>query len=711
MIGHLRTRGISLLRRAEDERGIALVTAIIVMATLLSVTATVIYFSTETFHTSLRADADQQAYSLAEAGINTAIAKIYGATDPRVTTVLHAGTAGDPATVIPKCSTGTNTSETPTCYSSGSVTYSGTLDKSGGNTWYWNITSTGSVPVSNVTTASRTLTRSVGVTGNNGTDGNSWTRFYQDSTSTCLTLDGVTVPTNFASKGDICLVNGAKVTGSTTNIQAGGKIYIDPPTTDAIAGSAVNTGSTNTWTNPTRAETVNASYATASLANAATSASLDITNFSLGIPSTATINGFSVSITRHASSSTSTNHVADATIQLLQGGTAVGTNKAATTTNWPTSDGVATYGTGTTDLWGATGWTYTNVNASNFGVRIAAKATASSGSLTPSVDGVSITVYYTTGAGIGASGASIAETDTGSGCQLSGNATHSPCGTSDKVYATTNNTVSAANNPNLAMPTIDWNYWWANAMPGPKHFCTNSNPGVSSTYFDNNASTTTAPDASLTVNGEVAPPGSAYDCEVWQNGVLQGELKWDGSHVLTIYGTIFFDGNFRFDDDGEIIHYFGRATLMSSHDDEIDALVCAGGTGTTYATSCLSNMSSWNPSQNMMVLMSDCMKGASGCNEYDQGGTTCTGAKPNCWDGYKPGGFQGILYSKGECLIHQEFQDSGPVICDTINMPLETYNPTYFTFPSIGNLTDGMSFSSTASATDFTLNVSAQNGG
>ena len=49
---------------------------------------------------------------------------------------------------------------------------------------------------------------------------------------------------------------------------------------------------------------------------------------------------------------------------------------------------------------------------------------------------------------------------------------------------------------------------------------------------------------------------------------------------MTIYGTIFVDGNFRFDEDGEIVHYFGRANIMSSRDDEIDALVCAGGTGT-----------------------------------------------------------------------------------------------------------------------------------
>jgi hypothetical protein len=151
---------------------------------------------------------------------------------------------------------------------------------------------------------------------------------------------------------------------------------------------------------------------------------------------------------------------------------------------------------------------------------------------------------------------------------------------------------------------------------------------------------------------------------------------------------------------------------MSSHDDEIDALVCAGGTGNTYATSCVANMGNWNPSQNMLVLMSQCQKGLPSCNEYDQGGTSCSGPTPNCYNGHVPSGFQGILYSLGDCLIHQNFQDSGPVICNTISLPNESgINPTFYSFPSIGNLTSGMSFSDTATATDFTLNVSAQGDG
>jgi len=697
----LRHIGARSLRRLKDEDGIALVFAMLVSTALAIMTTSVLYFSAADARTSSRSSADQQAYSLAEAGINTAVAKIYGATDPRVTTILPSS----PAVVVPKCP-GSNPSEVPTCYTTGSVTYSGTLATNLGNTWYWTITSIGSVPVAGVATVVRKLTRTVGVTGNNGTSGSSWSRFYQDSTSTCLTLNAITVPTNFASKGDICLINGATVTGTNTNIMAGGHIYIDPPFTASPGTASNNSG----WTNSSYAKVNDSNEAnTSSLSNGSTSANLDLTGFGFAVPSGATVTGIAVSIIRKASVSTSTNHIADYHIQALKAGSAVGTDHAITGTNWPTSDGTQAYGSAS-DMWGTT-WAYSDINASSFGIRIVAKSTCTTCGLTAYVNAVTMTVYYTTGASIGSSGSPIALADVGVGCQgPTDNAPVSPCSGSDKVYATTVKTDTPANNPDLAMPVVDFNYWWANAMPGPKHFCTNANPGVSTTYFDNNASTTTKPDASLTVNGEVAPPGAPYDCEVWQNGVLMGMLKWDGSHRMDIYGTIFFDGNFRFDQDGEIVHYFGRGTLMSSHDDEIDALVCAGGTGNTYATACNENMNSWNPSQNMMVLMSDCMKGASGCNEYDQGGTTCSGSKPNCYDGHLVGGFQGILFSNGECWIHQEFQDSGPVICQTINLAHETYNPTFYTFPSVGNLTDGMSYSSTASATDFSLNVSAQSG-
>jgi hypothetical protein len=174
--------------------------------------------------------------------------------------------------------------------------------------------------------------------------------------------------------------------------------------------------------------------------------------------------------------------------------------------------------------------------------------------------------------------------------------------------------------------------------------------------------------------------------------------------VLTILGTIFVDGNFRFDSDGEIVHYQGKADLMSAGYDEIDAVVCAGGSGTKEPQDdCISTgMANWDPSQNYMTLMS--MKD----NEYDQGGSSCNGSPPACLDGHS----QGVLYSQDDCLIHQGLQDSGPAICNTVTIPHEaTVDLTFYTFPYTGDLTDGQKYGDTSTATAFELDPGAESGG
>ena len=206
----------------------------------------------------------------------------------------------------------------------------------------------------------------------------------------------------------------------------------------------------------------------------------------------------------------------------------------------------------------------------------------------------------------------------------------------DHVYAGTITTTAPGANPALVMPQVDFNYWWANAMPGPKHPCTVSTGTVPA--FDNDAGSTNGPNDSIPVNGEMTPNNADYDCQVWVDGVLKGELGWNHTtHVMTILGTIFIDGNFRFDDDGEIVHYQGTADIMSGGYDEIDEVVCAGGSGTAEpADDCISTgMANWDATQNYMTLMS--MKD----NEYDQGGSGCAGSPPACLERAPAGGLPG----------------------------------------------------------------------
>ena len=410
----------------------------------------------------------------------------------------------------------------------------------------------------------------------------------------------------------------------------------------------------------------------------------------------------------------------DNNVFLLKGGSAVGTDHAGNV-DWTTSDTTPTYGN-STDLWGTT-LTAADVNATNFGVRLKVKNNSATTTNTASVDYVSVTVYYDPipTASVGTSGQSIATARIDGTCTRGSQSADTPCTSNDNVFAT-NSTTGAQN---LTKPTVDLNYWWANAAPGPKHPCTTSTG--TPPLFDNNAGTTTGPDDSLTDNGEIAPDTYDYTCQVKDsNGNLLGELDWNHTtHVLTVHGTIFRDGNFRFDVDGEVVHYQGRAIIYTPGHIEFDAQVCSGGSGTT---SCFgypypsASSSTWDPTQNLLILLTT--NTSTGLNnpasEYDQGGSSCSPyPTATCPDGFKPSGFQGIVYANGDCLIHQMFQISGPVMCNNINIVNGQSGsgdngyaswPSFYTWPNLGTLIDGQVYINTGTADTFQMTLGPTDG-
>jgi hypothetical protein len=161
---------------------------------------------------------------------------------------------------------------------------------------------------------------------------------------------------------------------------------------NAGTGSNVNGPGTMSWSNPGNITTAGSPYATASLTAHATSEYLEGTNYGFSIPTNATIVGIQVTINRQSSSSGGGNSVNDITVSLIKGGTITGDNKA-TTTDWPTSLGTASYGSAS-DLWGTT-WTYADINASNFGVALSAYNQSSFSTRTATVDYMQISVTYT----------------------------------------------------------------------------------------------------------------------------------------------------------------------------------------------------------------------------------------------------------------------------------------------------------------------------
>lgn len=150
------------------------------------------------------------------------------------------------------------------------------------------------------------------------------------------------------------------------------------------AGSGGDNGAS--WSNPTNV-TGSSGFATATTSgpHGGPTSTLFSDTYGFSIPTTATIVGVQVSITRTGTSGTDL----DNTVQLLVSGSAAGTNKASGAA-WNTVATV-TYG-GPTDTWGLT-LTPAQVNATNFGVTLTAI-----GGLGDSIgaQNFQVTIYYAT---------------------------------------------------------------------------------------------------------------------------------------------------------------------------------------------------------------------------------------------------------------------------------------------------------------------------
>lgn len=163
-------------------------------------------------------------------------------------------------------------------------------------------------------------------------------------------------------------------------------------------------GSGVTWSTPSNAASSNNSYALfAGAPNfTQTTVYLKATNYGFSIPSGSTINGIEVIIERKAAINTLVSYVKDNTVKLYKAGTITGSDKADTSTKWPTSDTDKTYGS-SSDLWGDS-WTDSDINNSGFGVGIKVTTTGGGGgkdpNVTASIDWIRITVYYTVSSGV-----------------------------------------------------------------------------------------------------------------------------------------------------------------------------------------------------------------------------------------------------------------------------------------------------------------------
>jgi len=142
------------------------------------------------------------------------------------------------------------------------------------------------------------------------------------------------------------------------------------------------------WLNTSNAGADDASYTTAEAEfGDELSDRLLCSDFGFSIPGGSTIDGIVVKVSRKATSSSADNN--DDEIKIIKGGT-LGTTDKAQAGAWGTTEQVITYGSDS-DLWDLS-WTAADINASTFGVSIAANINHTD---LAQINYVTITVYYT----------------------------------------------------------------------------------------------------------------------------------------------------------------------------------------------------------------------------------------------------------------------------------------------------------------------------
>ena len=134
-----------------------------------------------------------------------------------------------------------------------------------------------------------------------------------EPTTSCLTVEDVTITMPLATRGDLCLVGNARSRAARTTVEVGENVTMTANNTSGARNPSAATG----WTTSTNVYTSNNAYATASIGASAQSANLDSTGFGFTIPTGATIIGIEVDIERKASA---TSAIEDYDVYVLKGG-------------------------------------------------------------------------------------------------------------------------------------------------------------------------------------------------------------------------------------------------------------------------------------------------------------------------------------------------------------------------------------------------------
>jgi hypothetical protein len=248
---------------------------------------------------------------------------------------------------------------------------------------------------------------------------------------------------------------------------------------------------------------------------------------------------------------------------------------------------------------------------------------------------------------VGASGSPIGRADVGS-CKYESNAVHSPCGSADKVWAST-----ITSTPVLEpTPTPDWDGWYKKASPGPYHPCETTS-GTPPTFDNDQGATYNPAKRNRSVSGSFdLTKSSSYTCRTTLGGQPFGELSWNNSSkVLTVRGTIFIDGNAQITQTGS---YTGQGTIYLSGSLRISGRMCA----VMSSSKCNFTPGAWDTNTRLLTIVAN---GTGGQSDLDSSEVINLISSAE-WQGALYGG------AGGKVRIESSSQFAGPIIADEVDL-------------------------------------------
>jgi len=201
-------------RQFNDESGVALVMAVWILAFLMLMGSSLIFYAGSGASHAEVSTEDARAVNLAEAGENYARAILYNAADPELSTAVGSGSL---------------------TLEGGTVNYTGTYDST---TKIWTLTGTGTHanPTGAANPISRTVSSKVFVSSSTGLDP-AWGYLFAD-TSSCTTLgNNLTIDAPIYVRGDLCMENSALITADL--VQVRGKVQINNTASIGTAATPV----------------------------------------------------------------------------------------------------------------------------------------------------------------------------------------------------------------------------------------------------------------------------------------------------------------------------------------------------------------------------------------------------------------------------------------------------------------------------------------